>query len=162
MDQLVSVVAYLHSQTICHRDIKLENILLTYGVTGTPSDPDTNVKIKLADFGLARKYLPKETLYTRCGSAEYASPQLILSQGYDPEKHDVWAMGCVLYAMVTSSLPFASESNAKLYKQICMGRVVYPSHLSSSCKTLIARLLQVSESSRSTCKEIKSSSWMSQ
>ncbi len=69
----------MHSKNICHRDLKLENLLL---------DDDGNVKI--ADFGLATKFRPGECLSRRCGSEEYTAPELILGHDYDGRAVDIW------------------------------------------------------------------------
>ena len=55
--QISSGIEYLHQNGICHRDMKLENVLL-----------DSENKIKIVDFGFSRKYNEIETLETFCGS----------------------------------------------------------------------------------------------
>lgn len=64
--------------------------------------------IKITDFGLARFVKEGQLLETRCGSEEYAAPELILGKMYDGCKTDIWAMGVVLYAMITGAIPFLS------------------------------------------------------
>lgn len=139
--QMVSAVDYCHSQEVCHRDIKCENILL-----------DEENVVKLIDFGFAKcfKNTPKtkgeerlETMLstqrqgsifshhsssshkkekdpklseTFCGSYAYASPEILRGIPYDPFMSDVWALGCVLYAMVCGRLPFDDRDPSKLVK----------------------------------------------
>lgn len=128
--QIVSAVAYCHSQEVAHRDLKCENILL-----------DETFKVKLIDFGFAKCYrsVPKspgeEKLdaimsergivkpekdsrlsETYCGSYAYASPEILKGTPYDPFLSDVWAMGCVLFAMVFGRLPFDDRDPAKLIR----------------------------------------------
>ncbi|KAH0999027.1 hypothetical protein HUJ05_004399 [Dendroctonus ponderosae] len=95
--QIVSAVAYLHSVGYAHRDLKPENVLL-----------DKQQNLKLIDFGLCAK--PEggmeNPLHTSCGSPTYAAPELILGQQYLGCEVDVWAMGVLLYTLLTGSLPF--------------------------------------------------------
>lgn len=66
--QIVSGVGYAHNQHICHRDMKLDNVLL--------SRPGCLREIKLADFGLSDFYRPGATMRTNCGSISYLAPEV--------------------------------------------------------------------------------------
>ncbi|KAL2918270.1 hypothetical protein HK105_202197 [Polyrhizophydium stewartii] len=99
--QIAQAVAYLHENLVAHRDIKLENIMIDMsGGAGAP-------RIKLIDFGLATRISPPALLRERCGSEEYAAPELVQSLPYDGRKVDVWAMGIVLFSMLFKSMPFS-------------------------------------------------------
>ncbi|KAF4121833.1 protein-serine/threonine kinase [Geosmithia morbida] len=109
--EIVGAVQYLHGQMIVHRDIKLENVLVNL----TPSelsDPTTdwsrypNSITTLADLGLSRRITPDEKLETRCGSDDYAAPEVIMGQPYDGRATDAWSLGVLLYALLESRLPF--------------------------------------------------------
>jgi protein-serine/threonine kinase len=60
----------------------------------------------LTDLGLARHVAPGEKLMTRCGSDDYAAPEVIMGQEYDGRAVDAWSLGVLLYALLESRLPF--------------------------------------------------------
>ena len=75
-----------------------------------PSRLPSGPLVKLTDFGLSRFVDPSNPyLETRCGSEEYAAPELIIGKKYDGRKTDAWALGVVLYALITGSLPFLED-----------------------------------------------------
>ncbi|KAL7942935.1 kinase-like domain-containing protein [Trichoderma barbatum] len=109
--ELVGAVKYLHEQMIVHRDIKLENVLvnLTPNELADPSIDWTTYPhsvIALADLGLSRRIAEDEKLETRCGSEDYAAPEVIMGQPYDGRATDAWSLGVLLYALLESRLPF--------------------------------------------------------
>jgi protein-serine/threonine kinase len=62
--------------------------------------------ITLADLGLSRRITNDEKLETRCGSDDYAAPEVIMGQPYDGRAIDAWSMGVLLYALLEARLPF--------------------------------------------------------
>ncbi|EJU05811.1 kinase-like protein [Dacryopinax primogenitus] len=109
--ELVRAVGWMHGVALVHRDIKLENILLTcdpFLISSYPSLDDLPTPLlKLSDFGLSRFIDPaKPLLQTRCGSESYAAPEIVMGQKYDGRQTDAWACGVVLYALATRVLPF--------------------------------------------------------
>ncbi|KAK6857942.1 hypothetical protein PG995_005641 [Apiospora arundinis] len=109
--ELVGAVRYLHDRRIVHRDIKLENVLVNIPAheLANPSHdwqtyPDSI--ITLTDLGLSRFVADDEKLETRCGSDDYAAPEVILGQPYDGRAIDAWSMGVLLYSLLESRLPF--------------------------------------------------------
>ena len=116
--ELVSAVRYLHSHWIVHRDIKLENVLVNFPpaklaqITHPTAYPSPIVT--LTDLGLSRRIPdPPESplLQTRCGSEDYAAPEILLGQPYDGRATDAWALGVLLYALMEGRLPFDAPPN---------------------------------------------------
>jgi protein-serine/threonine kinase len=109
--ELVGAVRYLHERRIVHRDIKLENVLVNL----TPAELENSSTdwttypypvISLTDLGLSRRIADDEKLETRCGSEDYAAPEVIMGQPYDGRATDAWSLGVLLYALLESRLPF--------------------------------------------------------
>ncbi|MBW0507107.1 hypothetical protein O181_046822 [Austropuccinia psidii MF-1] len=114
MSELLISVDWLHSLGIVHRDLKLENVLVIRGIKNTKEEEiemleNPQVYLKITDFGLSRKMEMKDSiklLKTRCGSEEYAAPEIILGRKYDGRKTDGWALGVIGYSLVMGHLPF--------------------------------------------------------
>ena len=100
--QVADAVRYMHNLDITHRDLKLENLLL---------DSDNNIKI--CDFGFTKQESSKCLSKTYCGSKSYAAPEILLGRPYQPSHSDVWAMGVILYILVTGKMPFDETKGTK-------------------------------------------------
>ena len=90
MRQILSAVAYCHERNIVHRDLKPENLLLL------TSNPDSLLKV--IDFGISSKLLPKHMLRTATGTLYYMAPE-VLDERYN-EKCDVWSCGVIMYILM--------------------------------------------------------------
>jgi serine/threonine protein kinase KIN1/2 len=121
---------YCHQHCVVHRDLKIENILL-----------DRRGHVKLIDFGLATLYSPAPPaatdpapgtggataaaaaaaatmLRTNCGSVYFAAPELLNRAPYRGPEVDVWALGVVLYVMLSGRMPFDDRDLSTLYGRI--------------------------------------------
>jgi len=146
--QILSGVEYCHQCMVTHRDLKPENLLL-----------DSNLHVKIADFGLSNMMRDGEFLKTSCGSPNYASPEVVSGKPYVGPEVDVWSCGVVLYALLCGSLPFDDENVPNLFRKIKHGNFTLPGHLSSEAKDLIVQMLVVDPTRRITFAQIRKHSW---
>ncbi|KAJ6263286.1 Serine/threonine-protein kinase [Drechslerella dactyloides] len=120
--ELVGAVRYLHLSGIVHRDIKLENVLINFTAEELVRNGEdilmSNRSITtLTDLGLSRRIdIDEPLLTTRCGSEDYAAPELLLGQPYDGRQTDAWALGVLLYAICEARLPFDPVPGANEHK----------------------------------------------
>jgi len=127
MEQLCNAVDYIHEKGIVHRDIKPANIIV-----------DLEGQIKLGDFGCARsmiisrftmgEYAGKGSLVLR-GTLVYMSPQIL--DGEEPSaKDDIYAIGVMLYELLTGQTPFAlNQGQEKLMEEIINAMPVPPAEV---------------------------------
>ncbi|KAI9887427.1 MAG: serine/threonine-protein kinase KIN2 [Watsoniomyces obsoletus] len=147
--QIASALDYCHRNSIVHRDLKIENILISK--TGD---------IKIIDFGLSNLFSPRSHLKTFCGSLYFAAPELLQAKPYTGPEVDVWSFGIVLYVLVCGKVPFDDQSMPQLHAKIKKGVVDYPQWLSGECKNLISRMLVTDPKQRATLHEIMTHPWM--
>ncbi|KAI9494371.1 hypothetical protein BDB00DRAFT_938367 [Zychaea mexicana] len=147
--QIVSALDYCHRNSIVHRDLKIENILISQ-----------SGHVKIIDFGLSNLFSPRSHLSTFCGSLYFAAPELLHAKAYTGPEVDVWSFGIVLYVLVCGKVPFDDQSMPALHAKIKRGHVDYPSHLSSECKNVLSRMLVTNPNHRATISEIVVHPWM--
>jgi len=97
--QLVDGVSYLHKNNIAHRDLKLENILI-----------DDNKNIKVIDFGFSLVTPRNKPLNVCCGTPSYMAPELIAKKNYYGHLVDIWALGILLFVLLSGYFPFKGIS----------------------------------------------------
>jgi PAS domain S-box-containing protein len=103
MRQIVSAVDHMHKHGVCHRDLKLDNILL-----------DSNGRVKIIDFGLGNFFDAKSSdclMTTFCGTPDYAPPECWLRKPYRGPELDIWCLGIILFIMATGYIPFNTSQH---------------------------------------------------
>eukprot|EP00698_Gefionella_okellyi_P000559 TRINITY_DN10490_c0_g1_i1.p1 TRINITY_DN10490_c0_g1~~TRINITY_DN10490_c0_g1_i1.p1 ORF type:complete len:705 (-),score=126.62 TRINITY_DN10490_c0_g1_i1:65-2179(-) len=142
---IIDAVAYCHSQGVCHRDLRLENVLL-----------DSNGEVKVADFGHAGMFEMEWDMFSTAlvGSLYHISPEQIANKAYSGCKLDIWAAGITLYRLLVGHLPFYSKDLTMLFYMINKGKFTLPSTLSAEAVDLVRQLLSLDPAQRPTAAEV--------
>ncbi|XP_035289317.1 serine/threonine-protein kinase MARK2-like isoform X21 [Anguilla anguilla] len=148
--QIVSAVQYCHQKCIVHRDLKAENLLL-----------DSEMNIKIADFGFSNEFTLGNKLDTFCGSPPYAAPELFQGKKYDGPEVDVWSLGVILYTLVSGSLPFDGQNLKELRERVLRGKYRIPFYMSTDCENLLKKFLILNPTKRGSLEQqVMRDRWM--
>ncbi|KAK4511314.1 uncharacterized protein ATC70_012529 [Mucor velutinosus] len=169
--ELCQGIRYLHvDRRVCHKDLKLENILL-----------DGDGHIKICDFGLAID-IPQQQIHRHCykktrkqdgcceletagGSLAYAAPEQIRQKmPLVCPKTDIWSLGVILYTLTVGSLPFMDDYDLRLQQKILEGHFEVPHDLalSTALKELIYACLAYEPEKRFDIQDILQSKWINE
>ena len=147
--QVLSGLAYLHSNNIVHRDLKLENILI-HEIEKSKQTGEDLFNIKIIDFGTARIFDKTKNPQSIVGSSYYIAPE-VLRQKYNKEC-DLWSVGVILYMFIVGHAPFDGCDDDEITTNIQRG--VYRKNdrrwikASKEVKDLIQKLLTYRPSQR--------------
>lgn len=148
--QVATAVRYCHKNSIIHRDIKLDNVLL-----------DDDDVCKLCDFGVSRALSPHKVIQEQCGTPAYLAPEIVQDEGYSGFKADVWSLGVLLYVLVSGVMPFRASTVKDLNKCILKGKFEYLAdvELSAELKDLISKMLCVDVDRRLDSAQVLAHPW---
>ena len=150
--EIIEALYYLHGNQIIHRDLKPENIMFS-----------ADGHIKLIDFGTAWNGNDDDSaeLERFVGTAEYVTPELLLIDEEEEEEVDIpvtkacdlWALGCIVYQMLTGKTPFHGATEYLIFENIKayakgLQPITYPDSVTDNAKDLISKLLERDASKR--------------
>lgn len=145
-------IKYLQSKAILHRDLKMDNIMIT-----------KDLVIKIGDFGLA-KLLEDDITSTTCGSPHIMAPEIFRKEPYGMES-DIWSLGVLLFGMVTGEECLFRVNKLEYERRILNFTSVpfkqeWP--LSDEVKSLIAAMLQPDSRRRLPIEYVIQHPWLKQ
>jgi serine/threonine protein kinase len=152
--QLLDGLEALHNLNICHRDIKLNNILIG----------ENDYILKYVDFGMGTEQ--QGLLHKFLGTPNYAAPELHLKIPYYGKSEDIFSLGITLFVLVTGRLPFKlALPNDTLYQYIARGDYIEfwknkSIDLSPSFMELFDNMVAFDFTQRPSISEIRQSTWM--
>ncbi|XP_002721582.4 uncharacterized protein [Oryctolagus cuniculus] len=147
-DQILAAVGHCHAQRVAHRDLKLGNLLL-----------DSQLNVKLADFGLSCHLPEGELVQGFRGTPEYSAPEVFRQEPYDPFAADLWSLGVILFAMLAGAMPFSGKDLAELRDCIQRGSYELPCAASPALEELLSSLLSPDPCDRPTVESARQQWW---
>ena len=152
--KILDAIVYLHGIRVAHRDIKLENILLT-----------KKYKPKVSDFSYAIEVKADSPLSTQfCGTVPYFPPEILQRKPHNPLMADIWSLGICFYIMLNDKLPFVLDNDSLMLKQQLnkqwKHRPNVGKKLSPQLKNLIASMLEPNLSRRATAEKLATNPWI--
>nr|CUU98573.1 hypothetical transcript [Hymenolepis microstoma] len=153
--QILLGVHHMHQLGIVHLDLKPENIMI--------EDMGTK-RIKIIDFGLARKLNPNEVIQDMAGTPEFCAPEIV---NFDPITFatDMWAIGVMTYILLSGISPFAGDSQVETFQNILECSVTFDreefANVSLEAQDFITRLLRKNPRKRDTASDCLRHPWVS-
>ena len=155
--QIAQGLAHLYENQVVHRDIKLENILVTRVGEARPVDRIADPTIedfafKIGDLGFAKELSDHGVLSkTLAGTPLNMAPEMLKGESYTA-KVDVWSLGTILYQMLVGQHPFNGRSYTHLLRNVESGAYKIPSDvkLSRDCVDFLSKCLQEQSEDRAS------------
>ncbi|XP_077114741.1 death-associated protein kinase 2-like isoform X1 [Ranitomeya variabilis] len=156
LEQILKGVAYMHSRSIAHFDLKPENIMLLEKEVPHP-------KIKIIDFGLAQKIEEGAVFKSLCGTPQYIAPEVINYEPLGPAT-DMWSIGVITYILLSGLSPFQGETDSETLTNVVSGNYEFDDRYfrdtSDMAKEFIQQLLIKEPRDRMTAVECLVHPWI--
>ncbi|XP_017120303.1 serine/threonine-protein kinase PLK4 [Drosophila elegans] len=154
--QVCEAMAFIHGNGIVHLDLKPENILVL---------TQKGNRIKIIDFGLARKFDPDKRLRVLFGTPEFVAPEVVnfdcISYGTD-----MWSVGVICYVLISGLSPFMGENDIETMSNVTIAKYDFEDEcfngISPECLDFIAKLLAKDLGTRMTAAECMKHKWLQQ
>uniref|UniRef100_A0A672I9Y3 Myosin light chain kinase, smooth muscle n=1 Tax=Salarias fasciatus TaxID=181472 RepID=A0A672I9Y3_SALFA len=156
MLQIIDGVSFIHKQGIVHLDLKPENIMCVN---------KTGSKIKLIDFGLARRLENAGTLKVLFGTPEFVAPEVI---NYEAISYptDMWSIGVICYILLSGLSPFMGDNDNETLSNVTSATWDFEDEafdeISDTAKDFITNLLKKDMKARLTCAQCFEHTWLKQ
>eukprot|EP00927_Polykrikos_kofoidii_P022463 TRINITY_DN2094_c2_g1_i4.p1 TRINITY_DN2094_c2_g1~~TRINITY_DN2094_c2_g1_i4.p1 ORF type:complete len:787 (+),score=146.27 TRINITY_DN2094_c2_g1_i4:166-2526(+) len=155
--QLADGLAFLHSQGVIHRDLKLENVLVA---SERRERRMTLYSVKITDFGLSKAVgAGLSDAKSRVGTRPYAAPEIWGGETYD-FRSDLWSLGVLLYVLLAGHFPFSSARIPT--NQVDLDSVVERLKSTDAAQSMVRGLLQFDPSKRQNLQAMCQDAWMAQ
>ena len=145
-EQILSALNYLHNEVkIIHRDLKPENFIIKM-------DKNDNIICKLIDFGLSCEIEKEKKYFDFLGTLNYCAPEIILRKGYN-EKIDIWALGIIIFNLITGCEVFKFENDEDLMDDIKYKKINFDKIENKEIKNLLIQMLNRNDNERINSKD---------
>lgn len=152
--QICDGINFMHKSNILHLDMKPENILCI---------SKEGHRLKIIDFGLARRYDPKKTLKVLFGTPEFVAPEVV---SYDRISYgtDMWSVGVISYVLLSGLSPFMGDTDSQTYNNISKAEFDFDDEsfegISDEAKDFISKLLVKESNKRMLANECLNHPWL--
>ena len=116
--------------------------------------------IKIIDFGFAAFCTDNQKLKIFCGTPSYMAPELVRKSEYDGRQVDMWALGVLLFALLSGTFPFRGQNEKELYGKIQRGQYKCPEMMSRDARYIISRLVEVDCRKRFRASDLIKERWI--
>ncbi|KAK6303590.1 hypothetical protein J4Q44_G00260440 [Coregonus suidteri] len=152
--QICEGVSYMHQMYVLHLDLKPENILCVNR---------TGHQVKIIDFGLARRYRPREKLRVNFGTPEFLAPEVV-NFDFVSFPTDMWTLGVVTYMLLSGLSPFLGDDDSQTLNNVLSANGSFEDeafeHISAEAKDFISHLLVKERGGRMSAAQCLRHPWL--
>lgn len=160
---MIQTMCYYHSRSVVHLDLKPENLLLV--------DADSDLNIKVTDWGLAQVIADGERLHRQCGTPGYTAPEVLAGDKANPAGYgtqaDIWSMGVITYILLCGYPPYNLLPNATFaeeYRAVTAAPPVFEPEdwgpISREARDFVLRMIVIDPNRRWNAAKLLTHPWM--